>query len=67
LPSLGSSGTIEVSPLYHAPWLDSIRGTTTGGMVLGDDFVSSDLARHAVGAGLGILIEPPGLPDRPWM
>lgn len=48
---------IEVSQLYRAPWIDSIRRTTIGGLVLGYDFVWSDLACYAVGVGLGILIE----------
>ena len=50
--------------LYHAPWIDSIRRTTLGGLVLGFDFVWSDLACYAVGVGLGILIERAVLHDR---
>ena len=30
---------IEVSQLYHAEWIDSIRATTLGGLVLGYGFV----------------------------
>src|SRR4051812_3253116 len=30
---------IEVGQLYKVPWLDSIRRTTLGGLVLGFDFV----------------------------
>src|SRR5215510_13527309 len=33
------SVAIELSQLYHAPWLDSIRQTTIGGLILGFDFV----------------------------
>ena len=29
---------IEVSQLYHAEWIDSIRATTLGGLVLGYGF-----------------------------
>ena len=50
--------------MYHAPWIDSIRRTTPGGLVLGFDFVWSDLACYAVGVGLGILIEPASPHDR---
>jgi hypothetical protein len=57
LLSLGFSVAIEVSQLYHAPWIDSIRRTTAGGLVLGYDFVWSDLACYAVGIGLGVVIE----------
>jgi hypothetical protein len=48
---------VEVGQLYKAPWIDSIRRTTLGGLVLGYDFVWSDLVCYAVGVGLGILIE----------
>lgn len=48
---------IEVSQLCKAPWLDSIRRTTLGGLILGFDFVASDLACYAAGVGLGVLIE----------
>ena len=65
LVALGFSVLIEVSQLYHAPWIDSIRRTTAGGLLLGYGFVWSDLACYAVGVGLGILIEQMSLPDRP--
>ena len=48
---------VELGQLYHAPWIDSIRHTTLGGLVLGFDFVWSDLACYAVGVVLGLLIE----------
>src|SRR3954452_5303236 len=57
LLALSFSAMIEVSQLYHAPWINSIRGTTVGGLVLGFGFVWSDLACYAVGVGLGLLIE----------
>ena len=48
---------IEISQLYHAPWIDSIRGTTLGGLILGFGFLWSDLACYAVGVGLGVVVE----------
>lgn len=48
---------IEVSQLYHAPWIDSIRRTRLGGLALGFDFVPSDLACYAVGVGVGVFVE----------
>ena len=57
LLAMSFSAMIEVSQLYHAPWIDSIRGTTLGGLVLGYGFVWSDLACYAVGVGLGVLVE----------
>ncbi|MCA9246989.1 MAG: DUF2809 domain-containing protein [Planctomycetales bacterium] len=47
---------IELSQLYHAPWIDAIRSTTPGALVLGFDFLWSDLACYTVGIGLGCLI-----------
>ena len=57
LLALGFSILIEISQLYHAPWIDSIRATTLGGLVLGFGFVWSDLVCYAAGVGLGILVE----------
>jgi hypothetical protein len=57
LLALSFSILIEISQLYHAPWIDAIRRTTLGGLILGYDFVWSDLACYAVGVGLGALIE----------
>ncbi len=48
---------IDLSQLYHAPWIDSIRQTTIGGLILGFGFLWSDLACYALGVGLGVAIE----------
>jgi hypothetical protein len=48
---------VEFSQLYRAPWIDSIRHTTLGGLILGFGFVWSDLACYALGVGLGVLFE----------
>jgi hypothetical protein len=48
---------VEVSQLYHAPWIDSIRRTTPGGLVLGFGFLWSDLACYAAGVALGAALE----------
>ncbi|KAA0766607.1 DUF2809 domain-containing protein [Bacillus sp. SH5-2] len=48
---------IEMSQLYHAPWIDSIRTTTLGGLVLGYGFLWSDLIAYTIGVGIGILLE----------
>jgi hypothetical protein len=47
----------EVSQLYHAPWIDSIRHTTVGHLFLGDTFAWGDIACYFVGAGLGVIID----------
>ncbi|MEB9787411.1 DUF2809 domain-containing protein [Bacillus cereus] len=48
---------IEASQLYHAEWIDSIRATTLGGLVLGYGFLWSDLVAYTIGVGVGILCE----------
>jgi hypothetical protein len=48
---------IEISELYHAPWIDAIRNTTIGGLVLGFGFLWSDIMAYAIGVGLGVGIE----------
>lgn len=37
------------SQLYHAPWIDSIRATSLGGLVLGFGFLVSDLICYTCG------------------
>lgn len=65
LLAVSFSVLIEVGQRYHAPWIDSIRRTTLGGLVLGYDFAWSDLACYALGVGLGVLIERTILHHRP--
>ena len=55
--AMSLSVAAEVGQLYHAPWIDSIRRTTLGGLILGFDFVWSDLACYAAGVGLGVAVE----------
>ena len=57
LLAIAFSVLIEVSQLYHAPWIDSIRQTTLGGLILGFGFLWSDLACYATGVGLGVCAE----------
>ncbi len=46
-----------MSQLYHAEWIDSIRATTLGGLVLGYGFLWSDLVAYTIGVGIGFLFE----------
>ena len=48
---------VEVSQLYHAPWIDSIRSTILGGLVLGFGFLWTDLVCYLVGITVGALTE----------
>jgi hypothetical protein len=58
--AMSFSAAIEVSQLYHAPWLDTIRRTTLGGLALGYGFLWGDLACYAMSVGLGVVIETIG-------
>ncbi len=52
---------IEVSQLWHAPWLNAIRHTQPGKLMLGLGFMWSDLICYAVGTliafGIATLID----------
>lgn len=48
---------IELSQLYHAPWIDSIRHTRLGGLVLGYGFLWSDLLCYSIGVAFGAGVE----------
>ena len=58
--SLVTSYLVELSQLLHTPWLDAIRNTTLGGLVLGFGFLWSDLLCYTAGVvmalGLDLLI-----------
>jgi len=47
---------IEFSQLYHAPWIDDIRATRLGGLVLGFGFLLSDLVCYLLGIVIGYAI-----------
>jgi len=47
----------EISQLYHASWIDEIRSTTIGGLVLGFGFLWSDILAYSLGISAGYLIE----------
>jgi hypothetical protein len=51
------STLVEVSQLYHALWIDAIRQTTLGGLILGFGFLWSDLVCYGAGIALGVILE----------
>jgi hypothetical protein len=57
LIAIAFSFLIEFSQLYHNVWIDKIRSTLFGKLVLGSGFAWSDLICYIVGVGLGITIE----------
>ncbi|WP_069882826.1 DUF2809 domain-containing protein [Bosea sp. BIWAKO-01] len=44
---------VELSRLYHTPWLDSFRLTTPGALLLGRVFSPWNLVAYAAGIALG--------------
>jgi hypothetical protein len=48
---------IEFSQLYKAPWINNLRHTLFGRLVLGEGFLWSDLLCYVIGLGIGVLIE----------
>ena len=46
----------EALQLYHAPWIESIRHTRIGGLMLGFGFLWSDIVCYAVGTLLAYFI-----------
>ncbi|NIV10756.1 MAG: DUF2809 domain-containing protein, partial [Aliifodinibius sp.] len=54
---LGFSFLIEISQFYHPHWLDALRGTAIGGLILGFSFVWTDLICYTVGVVIGVILE----------
>jgi hypothetical protein len=48
---------VETSQLYHAPFIDSIRHTFAGHLLLGSGFDPRDFAAYAVGVVGAVLLE----------
>ena len=55
--AFATSCVVEFSQLYHAPWLDHIRSTAVGHLVLGSTFSWFDIVAYAVGALVGVLVD----------
>lgn len=57
LLALTFSWSVEFSQLYRAPWIDAIRSTLPGRLVLGTTFNWPDLPAYALGICLVALGE----------
>ncbi|HEX4945848.1 MAG TPA: DUF2809 domain-containing protein [Blastocatellia bacterium] len=55
--TFGFAVLIEVSQLYQAPWIDALRHTRLGALILGFGFLWSDLVCYAVGVACGVGLE----------
>lgn len=54
------TGAVEKGQLVHAPWLDAVRGTLLGGLVLGTPaatFACGDFAAYLAGIAVGVIAE----------
>lgn len=56
LISLAICYLIELSQLYHAAWIDRVRNTSLGALVLGHGFLWSDMAAYTIGTAACILL-----------
>lgn len=57
LYSLALSYADEISQIYQAPWINQIRATTLGHLVLGSSFSWLDMLAYTVGIALVAPIE----------
>ena len=57
LAAISFSFLIEISQLYQATWINNIRHTTLGGLVLGVGFLWTDLFLYVTGICIGVLFE----------
>ncbi len=49
--------SIEISQLFHPPWLEVLRASRLGGLILGYQFVWSDMICYSVGIILAVSID----------
>ncbi|MCA9919382.1 MAG: DUF2809 domain-containing protein [Anaerolineales bacterium] len=55
--ALAFAYAIEFSQFYQAEWLNQIRQTRIGGLILGFSFLPSDLVAYTVGITTGALLD----------
>ena len=60
LLALLTSYAVEFSQLCRAPWLDALRHTVPGHLVLGTTFAWPDLLAYTTGALLAFIVEAAG-------
>jgi hypothetical protein len=64
LISLITCYLVEISQLYQQEWVNSIRRTILGGLILGHGFLWSDLLAYTIGILIGFIITS-ALVERP--
>jgi hypothetical protein len=53
--ALATAYLVEASQLYQQPWINAIRATTPGHLVLGTGFQWLDLCAYTIGVACGVL------------
>ena len=48
---------IEFSQLYQADWINGIRATVLGGLILGQGFLVVDLVRYTIGIACAAVVD----------
>ncbi|MEQ6353403.1 DUF2809 domain-containing protein [Lysinibacillus sp. M3] len=48
---------IEFSQLYQEDWINQIRGTTLGALILGKGFLKEDLVRYSAGIIIATILD----------
>lgn len=51
------SAGVEVSQLYHAAWIDTVRATRLGTLILGSVFNWPDFVAYFLGVALGAILD----------
>lgn len=51
------SWTVEFLQLYHTPWIEQIRATLPGRLILGSTYHTQDLLAYLVGIAIGAIAE----------
>jgi hypothetical protein len=57
LCTLAASYCVEFCKFYRAPWIDNVRDSTVGHLVLGSTFSWENLIAYTIGASIGAVAE----------
>jgi hypothetical protein len=55
--ALSVSCIVEFTQLYQAPWINALRSTTAGHLVLGSTFSWFDICAYTVGVAIGVCLD----------
>lgn len=55
--AFGIAVAVEISQLYHAPWVEAIRAVRIGALILGSTFNWPDIPAYGIGILAGASVE----------